>query len=168
AQLVSLDGSPPSVPAPRTVSDARGRFRPSSRPGNARIRVFKPAFTDSYRAVTVVDGKRTDPFDARLTPFDSRDNTISSVTGGTASSQAANANLGVPAGALDADQSLRLTVVSPQGLAAPLPLGWSPVVGLDIAPRGVAFRTSASCSSCRRACRAARASASISSRRSIS
>src|SRR5207247_9293255 len=109
-----------------------------SRPGSARIRIFKSGFTESYRVVTVVDGKRTDPFDARLTPLDTRDNQISSVTGGTASSQAGDASLGVPAGALASDQSLRLPSVTSQGLAARLPLGWSPVDSLDISPGSAA------------------------------
>src|SRR5436190_1010935 len=85
AQLISLDGSAPGPTLPQTATDNRGRFRVSSRPGSARIRIFKSGFTESYRDVSVVDGKRTDPFDARLPPPDTRDNQISSVTGGTAS-----------------------------------------------------------------------------------
>jgi len=146
AELVSLDGSAPGPTLPQAVTDTRGRFRLASLPGSARIRIFKPGFTESYRVVTVVDGKRTDPFDARLTPLDTRDNQISSVTGGAASSLAGDVNLSVPAGALASDLSLRLTAVSPQGLAARLPLGWSPVAALDISPRGVAFGTAAAVS----------------------
>ncbi|PYN28646.1 MAG: hypothetical protein DMD98_22025, partial [Candidatus Rokuibacteriota bacterium] len=67
AQLISLDGSAPGPTLPQAATDTRGRFRLSSRPGSARIRIFKSGFTESYRVVTVVDGKRTDPFDARLT-----------------------------------------------------------------------------------------------------
>src|SRR5437773_114347 len=145
-QLISLDGAAPGPTLPQAATDTRGRFRLSSRPGSARIRIYKSGFTASYRLVTVVDGKRTDPFDARLTPLDTRDNQISSVTGGTASSQAGDASLGVPAGALASDQSLRLTSVTSQGLAARLPLGWSPVASLDISPRGAAFGTPAALS----------------------
>jgi hypothetical protein len=145
AQLIALDGAPPATP-PQALTDARGRFRLSSVPGSATIRIFKAGFTESQRVVAVVDGRRTDPFDARLTPLDARQSPIQSVTGGAASSQAGDASLGVAAGALASDQSLRLTILSAQGLLARLPSGWSPLIAVDIAPGGVSLGAPASLS----------------------
>jgi hypothetical protein len=40
--------------------------------------------------------------------------------------------LSIPSGALPAETGVRLTVLSPQGLIAPVPLGWSALLGIDL------------------------------------
>jgi hypothetical protein len=52
-------------------------------------------------------------------------------------------SLNVGAGSLTSDATIGLTAVSRQGLAALLPVGWTPVATVDIAPYGVTFATPA-------------------------
>ncbi|MFI5396218.1 MAG: Ig-like domain-containing protein [Candidatus Binatia bacterium] len=40
--------------------------------------------------------------------------------------------LSIPSGALSTETDVRLTVLSPQGLIAPVPLGWSVLLGIDL------------------------------------
>ena len=73
AQLLDAAGQPaPTLPV---NSDSLGRFRLSSVSGPGRIRVTKEGYTSADLAVTVVDGRRVEPDDARLNaaqPVDSR------------------------------------------------------------------------------------------------
>jgi PKD repeat protein len=125
----------------QAVTDAAGRFRFTSSVGIAHLGISKDGYTSVDRAVAVVDGKRVDPLDARLTPVDAKATTVTSVLGATATNAAGEIRLAIPAGALDADAAVTLTRISGQGLIAPLPAGWSPAVSVDVAPAARAIRS---------------------------
>jgi RHS repeat-associated protein len=145
-QLVSLDGSPIDPPQAQGLTDSLGRFRLASATGLARLRITKLDFTAAERTVPVVDGRRTDPFDARLTPLDGRETIVSSVLGALVSNLAGDVTLTVSAGSLAENRAVRLTTVGPQGLIGRLPLGWSVVRALDIQPADLSLQTPASAS----------------------
>jgi PKD repeat protein len=130
----SVDANTGPFDQPKALTDEGGRFRVVSPVGTARLAISKDGYTTVDRAVAVVDGKRVDPFDARLTPIDGKATTVTSVLGSIATNAAGDIRLTIPAGALDADASVRLTRVSGQGLVGPLPAGWSPAVSVDVAP----------------------------------
>jgi RHS repeat-associated protein len=121
-----------------TTSDALGRFYLVGGAGALRLRVTKSGFTTAERTVTVVGGRRVSPFDARLTPLNTGVS-VSSLAGGTVTSAAGDATLTVPAFALGSTVTLRVTRLSPQGLAGLLPLGWSPVAVVDVTPGNLTF-----------------------------
>ncbi len=145
-QLVSVNGSPIPPTQPQAVTDSLGRFRMPSATGLARLRITKSGFTGAERTVPVVDGRRTDPFDARLTPLDVRETIVSSVLGALVSNATGDTTLNVPPGALAENRAVRLTTVGPQGLIARLPLGWSAVRGLDISPADLHLQAPATAS----------------------
>ena len=136
-RLASLNGVLNDTPAVDT--DSLGRFRLSSAVGRARVDARHDGYTAGVRFVQVVDGQRVDPLDVRLTAFDSRLNVIQAASGGTASSSGGGARVVVPAGAISGDASVRVTEISAQSLIAPLPLGWSPLAMIDIAPSALTF-----------------------------
>ena len=114
-------------------TDARGRFRIPSSAGVARVHISNPLFTAADRDVEVVAGERTDPRDARLTPLDSA-TPIASVIGGTVTNRKGDVVLTLPPGALPQNEGVRATRLGPQGLVAPLPLGWAVVAAVDVQP----------------------------------
>jgi len=144
-RLLSLNGEPPGSTVSPVASDERGRFRLAADPGTAQILISREGFTESERLVDVVEGRRTDPFDARLTPLDVGRG-VSSVLGGRVSASSGEMELVIPAGALAADGTIHVTSVDLQGLMGRLPLGWSPVVVVDISPGNLSFNIAASLS----------------------
>ena len=138
--LRSVNANPGPFDHPQVLTDAAGRFRLVSPTGLAHLGISKDGFTAVDRGVSVVDGKRVDPVDARLTLLDSKTTTVTSVLGATATSAAGDIRLAIPAGSLDADANVKLTRVSGQALAAPLPAGWSPAVSVEVAPAALPVR----------------------------
>ncbi len=132
--LRSVDTNTGPFDHPQALTDATGRFRLASPVGVAHLGISKDGYTAIDRAVAVVDGKRVDPLDARLTALDSKTVTVTSVLGTTVTNAAGDIRLTIPAGALDADAAVRLTRIGGQALIAPLPAGWSPVASVDVAP----------------------------------
>lgn len=129
AQLLDADGQPQAtLPA---VSDAQGRYRLSSVAGAARIRIARPGYTVSDIVVSVVDSRRVDPDDARLTLVNTQAAPVSSVTGGTVRHGAWR--LDIPSAAFAQDRVIGLTEITPQGPARRLPLGWAPMAVVDLA-----------------------------------
>ncbi len=125
---VSTDGAT----AQTTADGAYFAVSPSS---NGVARFAKPGYTAVEREFALDSGRGAWLPDARLTPIDSRPNQIGP-GGGTASGDSGRMRLAVPAGLLPAPVDLRLTSISPQGLIALLPFGWSPVPGavVDVRP----------------------------------
>ncbi len=138
ATLVSDGGGPLTSPV-AVLSDDRGQFSISGPAGDAVIRISRPGFSDVERRATIPSGASTTLIDSRLTPLDARTNAIVSAVGGTAASQSERVRLQIPPGGLASDTTLTLTSVSPQGLAALLPAGWSPLAAASIAPAHLAF-----------------------------
>jgi hypothetical protein len=129
-------------PAPETTTDDRGRYGFETAEGEAVLEITREGYTASIRRAWVErDGVAT-PFDARLTPL-GEVFAIDALSGGSAP-LAAGGSLDVPAGALTQGGALTLTQLSGQGLPAPLPLGWSPVVALHIGPEGEALNAALS------------------------
>lgn len=92
------------------------------------VRLSKDGFTPVERLYKVAIGEGTALFDARLTPLDSQTNSIGA-SGGTVNGDGGRVQVNFVAGALSQQTDLRVTSVSPQGLANLLPYGWSPVPG---------------------------------------
>ena len=116
------------------TTDTRGRYVIQGREGVARVTLSKVGWTTVVRIVTVAGNRAVEAIDARLTtlggPLD-----VAAVLGRTF--QSTDVHLDLPSGALSADATMHLTPVSAQGLAALLPIGWSPVAALDVLPNGL-------------------------------
>ena len=128
AQLLDAAGQPTTTLP--VNSDSLGRFRLSAVSGPGRIRVTKEGYTSADLAVTVVDGRRVEPDDARLTPLNPSTAVVSSVAGGFISRGVAR--LTFDPASLTQDRALTLTNVGVQGLIRRLPLGWAPLAVLDV------------------------------------
>ena len=122
AQLLDAAGQPTTTLP--VNSDSRGRFRLSAVSGPVRIRVTKEGYTSADLAVTIVDGRRVEPDDARLTPLNPSTAVVSSVAGGFISRGVAR--LTFDPASLTQDRALTLTDVGLQGLIRRLPLGGRP------------------------------------------
>lgn len=121
-----LNGSSPPV-----TTDEAGVFSFVSTTPVGVVRLSKDGYTPVERLYKVAIGEGTALFDARLTPLDSQANTIGA-SGGTVNGDGGRVLVNFVAGALSQQTDLRVTSVSPQGLANLLPYGWSPVPGAII------------------------------------
>ncbi|HEU4932662.1 MAG TPA: Ig-like domain-containing protein [Pyrinomonadaceae bacterium] len=117
-----LNGSSP------VTTDEAGVFSFVSTTPAGVVRLSKDGYTPVERLYKVAIGEGTALFDARLTPLDSQTNTIGA-SGGTINGDGGRVQVSFVAGALSQQTDLRVTSVSPQGLANLLPYGWSPVPG---------------------------------------
>lgn len=117
-----LNGSSP------VSTDEQGVFSFVSSTPAGVVRLLKDGYTPVERLYKVAIGEGTALFDARLTPLDSQTNSIGA-SGGTVSGDGGRVQVNFVAGALSQQTDLRVTAVSPQGLANLLPYGWSPVPG---------------------------------------
>ncbi|HKU76413.1 MAG TPA: Ig-like domain-containing protein [Pyrinomonadaceae bacterium] len=120
-----LNGSSP------VLTDEQGVFSFVSSTPAGLVRLSKDGYTPVERLYKVAIGEGTALFDARLTPLDSQANTIGA-SGGTVNGDGGRVQVNFVAGALAQQTDLRVTSVSPQGLANLLPYGWSPVPGAII------------------------------------
>jgi RHS repeat-associated protein len=110
------------------TSDAAGTYGLISNNPTGVVRVSKDGYTSVERIYTVSPSEGTALFDARLTPLDANANQTGAA-GGTANGDGGRISLNIAAGSLQDATDVRLTSVSPQGLANLLPYGWSPVPG---------------------------------------
>ncbi|MBI5847209.1 MAG: Ig-like domain-containing protein [Nitrospirae bacterium] len=119
-------------PVPSAVSDAMGRFSLSYEgvSGVAQIVIEKTGFSKVLRESYLWPNKSMTIFDGRLTPVITHP--ISATSGGTLG--AGDTALWLPAGALASNADISVTALSQQGIGQRLPLGWSPIYGVDIAP----------------------------------
>ncbi|MBC8029832.1 MAG: Ig-like domain-containing protein [Pyrinomonadaceae bacterium] len=131
--LLNSDGS--------VITDELGVFNLISSSPSGVVRLTKDGHTLVERSYSVSIGEGTALFDARLTPLDSQTNLIG-VSGATANGDGGRLQVTFPAGTFDEPTDMRVTNVSPQGLANLLPYGWSPVpsavVDLRPAPNSAA------------------------------
>ncbi len=120
------------------ATDERGRYLLSAETGTGGLTVAAPGMAPVQRpAVAVRAGAVTEVQDAWLAPASGPGAPVPSVLGGTVAT--AHASLAVPPGALVSDRAFALTAAPVQALGGPLPLGWSPVAVVDVAPHGVVF-----------------------------
>jgi PKD repeat protein len=124
-----------------TTTDARGRYVLGAAEGEGVVRIAKEGWTEVDRVVQIASGKAIEVIDARLTPL-AAGAPVSPVSGGTVAG--GGAELIVPPGALGAAAEIRVTPVGGQGLQGLLPLGWSPIAAVDVAPAAVSFTAAAS------------------------
>jgi RHS repeat-associated protein len=108
-------------------TDENGLYSFISSSASGIVLISKPGYTTVERSYSTTAGSGVEVFDARLTPLDSKTNTADQ-NGSVAASDSANriqaqfAPNSFPNGT-----DVRLTSVSPQGLANLLPFGWSPI-----------------------------------------
>jgi PKD repeat protein len=133
------DGGGALAPAPAAPTDDQGQFALTGRSGEALVRLDKAGFTSVERQGGIPEGTAATLLDGRLTPLDAAASPITSAFGGVARNTAATASLDVPPGSLTADAAIRLTLVSGQGLQGRLPLGWAPLVAVDVTPHDLSF-----------------------------
>ena len=139
-----------------TLSDALGRYVLSAAAGDAVITLRKDDYTRSVRRLRVSPAGASLPLDARLTSLNA------AVTigngGGTVAAQPrflrpagevqacaepcrrgeemdAPITLIIPPDTLPDGAQIQLTALSPQGLIAPLPHGWSALIGVALSPQ---------------------------------
>lgn len=110
------------------ATDTLGVFNLVSTTPNGIVRLTKDGYTPVERLFSVSTGEGTSLFDARLTPLDSHANSIGP-GGGTATGDGGRLQLNFNPGTLSEQTDVRVTSLSPQGLANLLPYGWSPVPG---------------------------------------
>ncbi len=115
------------------ATDFLGRFAAATASAAPTVvRFSKEGFTSVERFVEVDPLRGTVVPDARLTPLDPAG--FVSIDSGGGAIAAGPVRLELPAGAVAATTSLRMTPISGQGLKAPLPLGWSPLASVEIEP----------------------------------
>ncbi|MEO8678604.1 MAG: PKD domain-containing protein [Vicinamibacterales bacterium] len=134
--------------AASTVSDDRGRWVLRAAAGQGVVTVTKPGWTRVDRPTAVVVNQALELIDARLTLL-APPTIVSAVLGGSVSlpnGAGAPAQLVVPAGALTTATGVALTLLTQQGLAGPLPAGWSPVAAADISAHDVLLASPANLS----------------------
>ncbi len=129
---VTVSGTGTTPIAPQTTG-ADGSYAVTLEPGSALVRVTKGGMTAVERTVPVRSGLLTVVPDARPTARAALAPLLGQ-TGGTAADAGNVIRLTVPPGALGADVTLAAARVSGQGLAARLPLGWSPLLAVDLDP----------------------------------
>ncbi|MHB8845762.1 MAG: Ig-like domain-containing protein [Nitrospirota bacterium] len=136
--------------AKHMTTGADGGYYTETAKGDYLITITKPGFTPIERLVTVRPEKTSLALDARLTPISGQQNLVSSSGGaitmplpvssaatgtagaGIVSQATGTIELIVPSGAVAAQKDIRLTLVSNQGLANPLPRGWSPIAAANV------------------------------------
>ncbi|HKD11339.1 MAG TPA: Ig-like domain-containing protein, partial [Thermoanaerobaculia bacterium] len=119
--VLAINGSAPPTPAPASTTDGEGRFGLVVPAGEVVLQAARDGFTAVTRIEVATAGQAQTVFDLRLTPE------ISAQAGpdGSASVTDAGLVLTLPAGSLAASAPLRAADLSPQGLAALTPLGWT-------------------------------------------
>ncbi len=139
AATLLADGGGPLAAQRTATTDARGRYALPGLEGDALVRIEKVGFTAVERAGPIPGLGAATLLDARLTPLDASRSAIASAVGGRALNAAGTVSLDLLPGGIPADAEVVLTLVSPQGLAGALPLGWSPAAAVDVRPAGIAF-----------------------------
>lgn len=114
-----------------------GRYALTASGSDALVRAWRPGFTDAERRASIEPGTGSVAFDARLTPLaepvlvSGDDLTLGAVLARW-DGQPVEASLAVPAAAFEGPVALHFTALSPQGLPALLPHGWSPVAAFEL------------------------------------
>ena len=130
-----LPGATVQVGSESVTTDLVGRFHIETDLATTHVHIDKGGYTSVERHVEVNALRGTVILDARLTPIDGAPTTIDSA-GGVLSS--GDVTLTIPSGAVPS-AALRLVPLSPHGLEAPLPLGWSPASAVLIEPTSTSF-----------------------------
>src|SRR5262249_54818160 len=122
--------SPPAATGPT------GIFSFVSGSGSGVVRIQKQGYTSIERSSSVGSGLGTALFDLPLTPIAPTVNTTNASAKTDVYGHSGGLHVVLQAGPVPAGIDLRLTLVSPQGLANLLPFGWSPVPGavVDLRP----------------------------------
>jgi RHS repeat-associated protein len=130
-----LKGASAALGAQSSAADDGGLYSFVSASPSGLVRLSKDGYTSVERLFSVNPGEGAALFDARLTPLDAHANALDN-SGGTAAGDGGRLQVRFDAGALGNAADVRVTAVSPQGLANLLPYGWSPVPGgvVDVRP----------------------------------
>ena len=109
------------------LTDENGLYSFVSNSATGNVLLTKQGYTSVERGYSTTAGAGIEIFDARLTPLDSRVNTAD-VNGAVNASDAANKiQITFAPNSFPGGTDVRVTPLSPQGLANLLPFGWSPI-----------------------------------------
>lgn len=126
--VVAVNGVAPTPPAPTATTASDGSFSLVAPTGEIALRASQVGYTASLRIATVAAGDSITVFDMRLTP----ESIATALANGSASITVAELSLTLPASSVASGATLRAASLSPQGLAALPPLGWSPAAALSL------------------------------------
>lgn len=98
-----------------------------SRTSNGNVLISKAGYTGVERGYSTNAGSGIELFDARLTPIDSKSNVIGENGNLVATSTDNTLQVIFAPNSLPSPTDIRVTGISPQGLANLLPYGWSPI-----------------------------------------
>jgi len=140
AEVLAINGEAPDQTLV-TVSDTMGRFSLSHEGavGSAVLWIYKEGYSSVLRRAILQPNASHTIFDARLTPVQT--NALTAVNGGSIG--AGDTALAIPANALPEDMDISFAELGTQGMGYRLPIGWSPLYGVDTAPWGVELGTPA-------------------------
>ena len=138
--LVGLNGSKFGGEAASTTTNTEGKYSLQVPAGEAMVKVFKKGSTSVYRFGFVQPDGTATAADARLTPLDPNVTHIVAAEGGTAQNADGTVRVVFPQSALASDQDIHITKVGDQGLQGHLPLGWNPIMAIDLEPSGLVFK----------------------------
>ena len=133
AKLVKSNGVPLLQNAPSMVTKADGLFTLEVSPGTQTILISRDGCTSVERKIEVASNVSAALLDARITPLDVKLNQVSGLAGGTAFNADEDIRVVFAEDSSSSNIEFRITKVSPQGLRSPLPLGWSPIITVDLA-----------------------------------
>ncbi len=111
------------------LTDENGLYSFISTSASGNVLLSKNGYTTIERGYTATAGSGVEVFDARLTPLDSKVNTADANGSANASNTGGKIQLQFAPNSFPAGTDIRVTEVSPQGLANLLPYGWSPIPG---------------------------------------
>ncbi|MCP4196696.1 MAG: hypothetical protein GY762_06045, partial [Proteobacteria bacterium] len=141
-KLVNIDGAAPEGVAPAAITTSVGQYVLAIPAGQCVLEITKEGYTTSHREVLAAAGFGATVFDARIAAVDNPDEElVLKPGGGTAVAMNAEPDktgvrvrsyLSYPEGAVETEQAIRLTLISPQAIQGRLPAGWSPLAAVDI------------------------------------
>lgn len=126
--VVAVNGVAPTPPAPSATTASDGSFSLVAPTGEIALRASQIGYAASLRISTVAAGDSITVFDMRLTP----EAIVTAGPDGSGSIADAQLSLTLPASSVASGATVRGASLSPQGLAALPPLGWSPAAALSV------------------------------------
>lgn len=108
-------------------TDENGLYSFVSSNAIGNILITKQGYTSVERSYSATPGAGVEVFDARLMPLDTRANTTDANGAVNASDSGNKIQIGFAPASFPGGTDVRVTPVSPQGLANLLPFGWSPI-----------------------------------------
>lgn len=135
-KVINVNGSPPQPPEIKTLPSKEGKYVLLLPAERCVVRAEKEGWTKSDRIILTASGFSSEVFDSRIAPLNPETWTLNPEGGviEIPSTLRGEVVLIYPGGAVDSQKPIKITLLSPQAPQGRLPIGWSPLVIIDIVP----------------------------------